>query len=347
MTKKRRYLPRRPSAVGSVLLLALLCLPALPAAADAPPPATIQPHPPASARAVSLEVTTRTGVQYGQAKELVYAGEHTLSELLWPFEPVLYTGSALSLETRFGLCASLDVRAAFPRRSGYMQDSDFKNYESGDFSKTHYSRHDCYTERAIALDTRVGWTFRPGARFLLQPFAAFGLMQYKWTARDGYLQYPPELIPPYTPWSPSGTKVPVSGTTIVYEQTYLIPSAGLSTGMRLGRRFDAGLSFAFSPFVFCNDLDNHVQATFPADYYDRMSWGLLLEPSVTLGYRLNPRARLSLGVSYRRISGLVGDITEVSAGVGETPGEVAATFPGGAGASYDALDASLALSLSL
>jgi outer membrane protease len=306
-----------------------------------------QAAPPEPERGYCLEVKTLTGTRVGLAKERVFSGPYTISELLWPFQPLLYAGTALSLQTRFGLCASLDVRSAFPGRSGYMEDSDFKNYESGDLSKTHYSQHDCHTERAITLDARVGWLFRPGARLTLQPFAAFGLMQYKWTARDGYLQYPPELVPPYTHWSPSVTKLLVSGTAVVYEQTYLIPAAGLSAQMRFGQRIDAALCFSFSPFVFCSDLDNHVQATFAADYYDRMRWGLLLEPAVSLGYRLNPRARLSLEVSYRRVSGLVGDTDKVMAGPGQTPGEVAATFPGGAGAAYDALDVSVALSVSL
>jgi len=120
---------------------------------------------------------------------------------------------------------------------------------------------------------------------------------------------------------------------------------GLAARARLGERFDAGLSFVFSPFVFCNDLDNHVLTA--TDFYEYMRWGLLLEPAWTLGFRVSRQARLSFDVSYRRITGLIGDSYTVNAGPGLPPGQIAATYPDSGGAAFDALDASLALSLSL
>jgi outer membrane protease len=304
---------------------------------------------PVPAQGLTLEVQSRTGVLYGLARELVYHGSDIISELDWRFQPVVYAGTALKLQTVTGLSAVVDVRAAFPGRSGYMEDSDYLNYEYDDLSLTHYSRHDCHTERSVTLDTRVGWAFGLGEGFGFQPFAAFSLMLFEWTARDGYFQYPLQPSAPYTPWSQDTTKAPVSGTVIVYQQSYLIPAAGFSVFVHLGEHFDADLSFAFSPFVFCNDLDNHVQRAPPwdTDYYDYLRWGLLVEPALTLGFRPSSKARLSLGFSYRRIWGLVGDSYKVNAGLGWTPGEVAATYPDSAGASYDALDACLALSLSL
>lgn len=304
------------------------------------------PEIPAGERGYTLEVKTLTGTRVGVARELVYSGSFTMSELVWPFQPVLFFGSALELRTRAGLFAALDARSAFPGRSGYMEDSDYLNYDfNGDPSRTHYSRHDCHTERAVTLDARAGWSFRLAGRWLLEPYLSFGLMQYKWTARDGYLQYPPQGAPPYTPWDPAWTKVPVSGTGIIYEQTYLIPAAGLSAGTSFGERFDARFSFAFSPFVFCNDLDNHVQRTAgDTDYYDYLRRGFLLEPSLSLGFRMSPKARLSLEVSYRWIFGLLGDTEVVDAGPGLPPGQVSATYEDGAGAAYNALDVSLAFS---
>jgi outer membrane protease len=200
----------------------------------------------------------------------------------------------------------------------------------------------------VTLDARAGWTFRLAGRWLLEPFLAFGLMQYKWTARDGYLQYPGGA-PPYPPWDPAWAKVPVSGTAIIYQQTWWIPAVGLAAAKSLGERFDARLSFAFSPAVFCNDLDNHVMkagfgSAYDTDYYDYLRWGLLLEPSLALGWRLNRQGRLELQVSYRTVFGLLGDTEVVDAGPGLPPGQVSATYPDGAGATYNALDVSLAFS---
>jgi outer membrane protease len=302
---------------------------------------------PAAADGLSVEVTTRAGMLCGLAKELVFSGSVTISELNWRFQPVAYAGTALSVETQQGLVAAVEVRSAFASRSGSMDDSDYLNYEeNGDLSLTHYSEHDCYTERAILLDARLGWVFRLGSRVRLEPFGAFGLMQFKWTARDGYFQRPPEGSPPYTPWSPGDYKHPVSGTGIIYQQTYLIPGLGVRLAADFAERFDATVRLLFSPYVFCNDLDNHVQGTQPKDFYDSLRGGILVEPAVSLGFRPAPRARLSLDLSYRGIFGLVGDTRSVLAGPDLEP-ETYATYSDGAGASYSALDASVALALSL
>jgi outer membrane protease len=294
----------------------------------------------------SLEVQSRVGLLYGLTKELVFWGSHIISELDWRFQPVLYTGAALSVQTRWGFSAGIDVRSAFPWRSGYIGDSDCLNYREGDFRQTHYSQHDCYTERAVILDARLGWVFRLGSAFSLEPFGAFGLMQFKWTARDGYLQYPEQSDPPYDPWSPSLVKRPVSGTGIVYEQTYLIPAAGLSARAAFAGRFDAELRFVFSPYLFCSDLDNHVQragfgSATDTDYHDELRGGFLLEPALSLGFRVSQRARLALDVSYRGIFNLIGDSSTVLAGPGLTPGLVDEFYADGA------LDASVSLSVSL
>jgi len=296
----------------------------------------------------SLEIQSRVGVQIGLARELVYSGGTTISELLWPFQPVLYVGTALELRSRFGLFVLLDARSAFPGRSGAMENSDYLNYELGDLRRTHYSRQDCYTERAVTLDVQAGWSFHLARQLHLEPFLAFGLMQYKWTARDGYFQYPTQTGPPYDSWDPAWAKVPISGTSIIYQQTYLFPAAGLALETTLGERFEARLSFSVSPLVFCRGLDNHVQRTaVDTDYYDSLRFGLLLEPAASLGLSLNQRARLSLEASYRRISGLLGDTAVVPAGPSLPPGQVSATYKDGAGASYDALSLALAIAIRL
>jgi outer membrane protease len=306
-----------------------------------------------AAEELSVEVATRAGMLYGLARELVYSGSFAVSELNWRFQPVAYAGTALSLKTPLGLAATVEVRSAFPGKSGTIDDLDYLNYKpSGgvDERLTHYSAHDCYTERAVLLDARLGWVFRLGPIFSLEPFGAFGLMQLKWTARDGYLQYEddPQSLPPYEPWSPTTLKLPVSGTGIIYQQTYLIPALGVRLAADFAERFDASVRLIFAPYVFANNLDNHAHGQAPdVDYYDYLRGGILVEPTVSLGFRPAPRARLSLDVSYRGIFGLVGDTEKVYSNPGLEPGLVVATYPNGAGASYSALDASLALTLSL
>jgi outer membrane protease len=225
-----------------------------------------------------------------------------------------------------------------PGKTGSIGDSDWLNYDfNGDPTKTNYSQHDCYTERAILLDAQVGWEIPLASWVTFEPFLAFEFMDFKWTARDGYFQYPTGPKP--YPDSSTDPKVPVSGTGIIYQQTYFIPAAGIALKFSAGKVFGVSASFAITPLVFCNDVDNHEFAGY--DFYENMVGGLLLEPKVSLKWQVSGRARLSLDVSYRHIAGLIGTTYVVKIGPGFTPGQVYNTFPNGAGASYDALDASL------
>jgi outer membrane protease len=305
---------------------------------------------------VTFTTSTGTGVMYGLATEIVYGAyngqTYTLSLLDWPVQPLFYVKEFLAMSTTAGFAASLEVRLGVPARTGSGSDSDWLNYgTNGDPSRTNYYQFDCYDERAIQLDAQAGWDIPVAAWVTLEPFIAFGFADYKWSARDGFLQYPPNwfVVPPgpgpFGSYPPASTdpRQPVSGTLIIYEQTYFIPAVGLSARFRIGEHLSCAVSFAFSPLVFCNDLDNHVLSTPGNDFCDSMLGGVLLEPKISVSWQMVRSARLSLDVSYRHIAGLIGTTTQVATGVGYTPGFVVGTYPGGAGATFDALDASVNL----
>jgi outer membrane protease len=305
---------------------------------------------PVFASDITLTASTSTGVMYGLAKELVYntstfnGNSYTESELDWGIQPLFYTKAVLALATADGFAASLDIRMGIPGHAGQISDSDWLNYDKfGTSTLTNYSQHDCFTERAILLDAQVGWQFPLASWITLEPFLAFGFMDFKWTARDGYLQYPPGWFggSPPTPYPDSSIqpKVPISGTGIIYQQTYFIPAVGCAAKISFGQNFGITASFAFSPLVFCNDVDNHLLAK--KDFYENMWAGYLLEPKVSLDWQVTGRAGLSLEVSFRHITGLIGTTNVVPTGVGLTPGQVSGTYVNGAGAAFDALDASL------
>jgi len=129
----------------------------------------------------------------------------------------------------------------------------------------------------------------------------------------------------------------LSGTGIIYEQTYYIPAVGVDARFRSGD-FGGAISFSVSPFVFCNDVDNHELAGY--DYYDTMSNGFLLEQRISLEWQIG-RYRLSLDISYRHIGGLVGDTRQVATGIYGGSGPATSTYQNGAGASFDVLGAFL------
>jgi outer membrane protease len=302
---------------------------------------------------VTLTAKTGTGFIYGLAREIVYSTysgnlPYTESELDWDIKPLFSVQAVLELRTSVGFSASLEVRIGVPGQTGSTGDSDWLDYEiNGTSVKTNYSQSDCYTERAILLDTQAGWEFPLADWVTIEPFLAFNFMDFKWSARDGYLQYPPGWFtgsPPQPyPASSGQPQVPISGTNIIYEQIYFIPAVGLSAKLSFGKSLGGSIAFQVSPFVFCNDVDNHLEQvqSVSKNYFDSMSGGLLLEPKISLVWQVLAKARLSLDVSYRHIAGLIGNTSIVNTGVGSTPGLVVKSSSNSAGASYDALSVSL------
>lgn len=185
---------------------------------------------------ITLQVSSFTGIDYGVAKELVYYSDasftyYKVSELDWPLEPSFFVGTRFSAQSAFGLQATVDLRSGIPTGVGYMTDSDYLNWNG---VKTHFSRHIAKLEHSIAVRAEVGWCVPIAGPFSFTPFAQYLYWDIKWSAHDGYLQYPPnsETSPNYTPWSVSTAKTPLHGLIGLYQQVYSIPAIGLTAGFR-------------------------------------------------------------------------------------------------------------------
>lgn len=221
----------------------------------------ILPAPAVSAQGTVVTASTRVGMMYGTAKEFVLDVGFPISELDWPCQPLFFEESALEVRALGGLHGLLRVQLGIPSYSGTMTDSDWANYPSGPSptAKTHFSASNGFTERSVSIDLRLGWEIKVSDTISFEPFAAFDFMSWQWAARDGYYQYPPEAYPgPYTPWSPSETKVALYGTLGVYQQVYTIPAAGLRLAFRFGEKWSMAATTVFSPLVSCYALDTHV-----------------------------------------------------------------------------------------
>jgi outer membrane protease len=272
---------------------------------------------------------------------------------------MLFTGAALSLDSAVGIFVTLDVRQGFAGKAGEMTDSDFLN---GDGVRTHFSQSDGYAERANLLDLKVGWDFYRKKGLRIGAFGAFSYMDFKWSARDGYYQYPtsgsPYTMSPftpgtYTPWSADETKTPLYGTGIIYETAYIGGAVGLRARYALDGGFSVDASFGFTPLLRCDAEDNHVFRQI--DFYSSLSGGFMIEPRVAVEYVPLPRVTLRLEIGYRYSWGLKGDLTVVNTGATNvTTGSPYYAGPDSAlraasasGASLSVLDASLGLSISL
>jgi outer membrane protease len=350
------YRPSSANPRGWISLALILVFPVLADAQDLPE----------SQKSFTLSTSTNAGILYGRAFEYVYnqkiATDYKNSELMWPFKPLFYAGAGLSLSSKMGLFANLELRQAFAGKTGTMTDSDFLN---GDGVKTHYSESDCYTERAVFIDFKVGYAlpyFRGPLK--VSAYGGFSYMNFKWSARDGYYQYPTSgsmystdsngnlaSYGTYAPWSADATKTPIYGTGIINEQAYLFGLLGVQASYKLDEAFTLGAAFSAAPIARCYTADNHELRM--VDFYSQLSGGFMFEPSLSLEYAVKPGAALRLDVSYRQASGLKGDITQVLQGTSSTSSggsyfagpDSAGKYKDGSGASISMLDAKLSFSL--
>jgi len=302
---------------------------------------------PAAPAGVTVSLDALSGVLLGTANEYVWdqanQKPYLLSELDWGMLPAFYLGVAAEISIPAGFVASASFKAGLPGLVGVITDSDFLNYDG---VKTNFSQHDCYLERAILVDTAIGWRFSlgptTGQALMLSLYGEFGLMLFAWSARNGYLQYPPEGSRPYTPWFASESEIPVSGIGILYEQDYLIPALGAEVKWPALPELTLSGSFSVSPISWCFDVDAHILRL--TEFYDSTAGGWFFQPGVKAEYLVG-RARVALEVSYRILFGLVGDSYSTSIGIGT--GAPSATTPNGGGAGFGVLDAGLSFRLAL
>ena len=242
-----------------------------------------------------------------------------------------------------GFEASLDIKSGFAGLSGSITDSDYLNLDG---VKTHFSKHDCYTERALSIEARAGWPAISTPRVTVAFLGFVDVLDYKWSARDGYLQYPSQTSAPYTPWSESTTKTRVVGTGIIYEQSYFSLGLMLDARVMFSNLLSGTLAIGYSPITVCNDVDNHLFTG--VDYYETMSGGYHLHAGASMNLDIKPDRHLVLGGSYRLIQGLVGNTKMVYTTEQQsvTPGTTY-TFNNSGGASLAVFDINLKLIFNL
>ncbi len=282
---------------------------------------------PAFCQENTLSVKTGGGVMYGTAKEFLFNGKHTVSQLDWSFQPMPYLEAELAIETVDGFTVSVSALTGIPMQTGDITDSDW-DMPPNQNVLTDFAKFDCYTRNALMFEARMGWKLPSVLGVILEPFASFGLMMFKWSARDGYSQQNP----------PNGAIHTWDGTVINYEQNFWIPGAGLAMEIGLSESSTLGISFLFSPYLWGRALDSH--KCNGLDFLDALDGGMMIEPELYVDAALSGRLMLSFGLSYRYIWGLIGKEK-----VHNTITKVTYTNAYLGGASFEALSAALSLAL--
>ncbi len=239
------------------------------------------------------------GMLYGTSFELVYrTGDILLSELTWDMKPLFYFGSFVEFSRKdpmekTGFYAKLGLKFGFPANTGFMEDRD---WEAANYELSNFSRHDNFTNSALLLDFAAGISIPGFSTVIITPFLGFNYMHYKWTGRDGYLQYASGT----NAWDDSLPKIPCYGPVISYSQNWIIFSAGFSVRYPFLKRFVIEGGFSFSPLILVYALDDHfLRSTKGLQFHDEVSGGYLLEPTLGFTYRFTPKMQLNLKASYR------------------------------------------------
>jgi outer membrane protease len=274
-----------------------------------------------------LSMATGLGVLYGASLELVYKdslSDSLLSELYWPMQPLAYWSSALFLErVAYGprFFASFGLDSGFYSYTGTMTDKDWTTSSS---QYTHFSAHDCFTERSLFLDLTLGLksALSPGLSFSY--LSSISVMSFLWTARDGYLEYP-------------GLETEVWGTGISYEQFWLFLSFGIGLDWTISERITLSGAILVTPLVYAVDQDNHY---FRLEQFNETLYGAFgVDPSLALQLSFTERLGALRKLSYRGLWGARGDTAHTEMGTGTLIG----IYQNGAGAAYNAVDLSISL----
>lgn len=219
----------------------------------------------AATPSVEIGGTAVIGAGYGSTHELVLQDQRTVSDLAWDqhWSPKI----GLDMDMRiWNFFLEGRYTGAVPTRCGYLQDYDYLLPDSDAISL--YSKHDAYLDKDMSASARLGYMVRLQHNYQLVPFIGYTYRNRKWTAQDGYLQYPTD---PSTPWTGDEPKRNVKGTGISYEQSIHILSIGMENIILWDSRFIFGAVLEFYPIVCVDSLDSHFLRS--KQFYDEMRTG--------------------------------------------------------------------------
>ncbi len=239
---------------------------------------------------ISLHLSPGMGILYGAMGEYVYSGGKKVSDLNWDMKPlyIFQLLGTLSINQRY--CFSLRYRYGVPRKSGEVTDTDWDLNFPGSIT---FSEHDGDTlmyheiEGAFAalLFSRYGITVRGGFSYLV--------MAMKSEARNGTL---------YEEGIETNT---FDGPVMRYLQSYQVIPFRIDVCFRPLSAFSAGVSFAYTPFLFCSATDMHFLRD--KQYDDRINWGHFIEVSLKVAWHVTTGVQFFINGQFRWIPPTVGD----------------------------------------
>lgn len=241
--------------------------------------------------ALDFTLETDGGILAGSTREYVYEGEKCVSRLDWggSVTPVLSFAGQASL---YGAFLQLKITSAVPVQNGMMEDYDF--LIAGSDEPSLYSKHDAYLDKYFDASAMLGYDLRI-AGWRITPSAGFAYRNRKWTAADGFLQYPVTGL-----WTGEEPKQELYGPIISYEQAFWFPVIALEASYVLKERFLLSAGGSLYPVMRGDTVDNHLFRQ--TQFYDTLREGFGGNIDVRFCYYFDSgkRSALKLSAGYEK-----------------------------------------------
>ena len=247
------------------------------------------------------------GFLYGTSYEIVYQGAGSrdyLSELQWNIKPLLYLGINLEFgpqkpQEKIGFFSAIGIKAAFPGKTGTMEDRDWMTPCTVPGALTHFSSHDNYTERFFFANLDTGFSI-PIKKLVLKCYFNIDYMYFRWEARDGYIQYGDNyykrgtVTDPYIPWNSGFQTLPLYGAGIAYAQNWILFNTGIGAELTLGR-FTIQAAFFIGPSI-CIAIDDHRLRNIR--YTGSLTQGFFIKPKLDVFFSLSSHFDIGLSAAW-------------------------------------------------
>jgi plasminogen activator len=257
------------------------------------------------------------GVLNGEAQEHVYDYEgpggrrRQLSRLDWDLKGIGMGGGSLSARVLPKLTLNGGLWLALTEGSGEMDDYDWLNVRSPDW--THYSLSEVDVTAGYLLDLNATWDLVAWNGFTARVRAGYKQDGWTWEDRGVYLLYPEYG---YVPQDLGGANM------INYEQQFRMPYLGASADWGAGS-FTVSGYLTWSPVVAATDWDEHVardlhfKETFEGG--DMLGFGAEVRYDFAAGFFRG--CFLAAALDYQRVDLIIGDMEVRNIVTGETGGD--------------------------
>jgi outer membrane protease len=247
-------------------------------------------HPDEQQSPIKSSMSLQGGLLAGTASEYVFSGGNKTSQLDWGMNPVVLAGLTFNTQFFKMFFLNLGYWTGLNEHVGSVKDSDYTSFGIPSL----FSKQDSILERAHFLDLNAGYTYRIFDDLSVAGMVGYYFVNFKITARDGYVQYPPGSMPQ-----------PFYGTGIAVEQTYDVPYVGIGATYEIHNMLYVQLFPVYSPLVHCQERDYHFRRQL--DVFSSMSSGQYASLTAAVGWKINDHTSIVLSGEYASLAMARGD----------------------------------------